>query len=113
MEFVDFGSFTEKLTALEGSAKRADEKLRALEDELLADPEAGDLVPGGGGIRKIRMAIRDRGKRDGARVIYYLQISRDIIFFLDIYPKSMKENLSPREVRELGALAKFLKDQPE
>jgi hypothetical protein len=48
-----------------------DEALRRIQEILLADPEAGDVIPGGGGLRKLRAPLPGRGKRGGARVIYY------------------------------------------
>ena len=66
MEFIETPTFTRLVTAL-----LSDEEYRALQNELLEDPERGDLIQGGGGIRKLRFALRGRGKRGGVRVIYY------------------------------------------
>lgn len=49
----------------------SDEELRALQLELLENPQAGALIPGSHGLRKLRVALEGRGKRGGARVIYY------------------------------------------
>ena len=49
----------------------SDEDLRGLQNFLLATPDAGDVISGGSGLRKLRWAVRGRGKRGGARVIYY------------------------------------------
>jgi hypothetical protein len=67
-EFIELNPFAkaaEKLLGLEG--------LRALQIKLLQDPEAGDLISGGRGLRKMRVALPGRGKSGGARVIYYLK----------------------------------------
>ena len=48
-----------------------DEEYRKLQEALLMRPEAGNLIPGGGGLRKIRWRIRSKGKRGGLRIIYY------------------------------------------
>ena len=66
MEFIETPTFTRLVTAL-----LSDEEYRALQNELLEDPERGVLIQGGGGIRKLRFAARGHGKRGGVRVIYY------------------------------------------
>lgn len=75
---------------------------------LLTDrPDAGVLVPSGGGLRKLRVAAKGKGKRGGARVIYYWQRQEpedSLITFLSIYAKNRKENLSPRELKFLREL---------
>ena len=76
----------------------------ALVAHLGADPEAGQLVPGSGGVRKIRWAIRGHGKRGGARVIYYYYNPSIPLFLLDIYAKNEKANLSEADKRSLKRL---------
>lgn len=51
----------------------SDDEYAALQQSLLANPEAGTVIPGAGGVRKLRWGIAGRGKRGGIRVIYYLQ----------------------------------------
>jgi len=75
---------------------------------LGANPEAGQLVPGTGGVRKIRWATRGRGKRGGARVIYYYYNPSIPLFLLDIYAKSEKANLSEADKRSLKRLLPML-----
>lgn len=86
----------------------SDEEYRAFQERLVANPEAGSLIPGGGGIRKIRMSLAGRGKRGWARVIYYWQARRDTIYMLLAYAKVVKTELSPREIRVLRDLVKAL-----
>lgn len=62
-----------------------------------ANPEAGDLIPGTGGVRKLRWALSGRGKRGGARVIYFFHNERLPVFLLAMYGKSEKANLSKAE----------------
>ena len=59
---------------------------------LAKNPEAGDIVPGSGGVRKIRWSRLGQGKRGGVRVIYYNQPSESLIWLLTIYAKSKKEH---------------------
>lgn len=75
---------------------------------LLTDrPDAGVLIPSSGGLRKLRVAAKGKGKRGGARVIYYWQRQEpedSLITFLSIYAKNRKENLSPKELKFLRQL---------
>ena len=64
---------------------------------LGANPEAGDIIPETGGVRKIRWALYGMGKRGGARVIYYYQSERLPVFLLSAYAKNRKANLSKAE----------------
>jgi mRNA-degrading endonuclease RelE of RelBE toxin-antitoxin system len=70
-------------------------------EELVAfvatNPEAGDVVPETGGVRKLRWGLSGRGKRGGARVIYYYHDEQVPILMLDMYPKNAKANLTKAE----------------
>ncbi|MGE3550600.1 MAG: type II toxin-antitoxin system RelE/ParE family toxin [Geobacter sp.] len=79
-----------------------------MQDDLAKNPQAGDLIPGGGGIRKLRFALPDKGKRGGARLIYYWQTSKDRTYMLLAYAKAKKENLEPEQVMVLKVLVKEL-----
>lgn len=86
----------------------------ALEQTILADPQAGDLVPGTGGLRKLRAAQRDlrRGKRGGVRV-YYLDLpDRGVTHLLAVFGKREKSDLSIAERRAVSALVTILKRDP-
>jgi len=60
---------------------------------IAANPEAGDVISGSGGCRKIRWSRPGMGKRGGVRVIYYNQLELEHIYLLLIYAKSAKENI--------------------
>ena len=64
---------------------------------LSVHPEAGDVIRGTGGIRKIRWAMPGRGKRGGSRVVYYWLTARDHIYLLTVYAKGVKDDLTPAE----------------
>jgi hypothetical protein len=84
-----------------------DEDLRALQNFLLASPDAGDVMPGSGGLRKLRWSIRGRGKRGGARVIYYHRhVSGECVYLIYAYAKNVREDLTRDQVRVLAQLMK-------
>lgn len=83
-----------------------DDEYAKLQWFLLEHPEIGDVIIGGGGIRKLRWAATGRGKRGGLRVIYYWADSRGQILMLEIYAKNEKTDLSAEEVAELKRFVK-------
>jgi hypothetical protein len=82
-----------------------DDEYRALQSFLAGDPEAGDVMPGTGGFRKLRWADRRRrkGKRGGLRVIYYYLVADAQIWLMTLYDKGEMANLSAAEKRLLKA----------
>ena len=68
---------------------------------LAGHPDAGKVIPGSGGIRKIRWAGSGRGKRGGLRVIYYWWVAADRISMLLVYPKNEQDTLSVDAVKQL------------
>jgi hypothetical protein len=83
-----------------------DEDYRRLQIRLLLDPEAGDLIAGSGGLRKVRMAARGRGKRGGARAIYYWIAARSRIYMLLAYAKNERDDLSQAQIKLLRMLVR-------
>jgi hypothetical protein len=83
-----------------------DEALRRLQARLVARPDVGDLIPGSGGLRKLRVALAGRGRRGGGRVIYYWQVAHDRIYLVFAYAKNVQGDLTPDQLRQLAALAK-------
>ena len=77
-------------------------------DDLVEDPARGDLIKGGGGIRKLRHAAQGRGKSGGVRVIYYWVKDDHQIFMLVVYPKTKKDNLTDKETAILREYVKGL-----
>ena len=73
-----------------------DEK-SAFIDYIACNPKAGDLVPGTGGIRKVRWAASGRGKRGGARIVYYWHAPGDRLLMLLAYAKGKQDDLTPRQ----------------
>ena len=60
---------------------------------IAANPEAGDVIPGSGGYRKVRWSLSGRGKRGGSRIIYFNQLADGEIWLLVIYSKSVRGNI--------------------
>jgi mRNA-degrading endonuclease RelE of RelBE toxin-antitoxin system len=72
-----------------------------LQQTLMKDPEAGDVVPESGGVRKLRWAATGRGKRGGYRVIYYVRHRHGVIWMLTMYPKNVTDNIPAHVLRKI------------
>jgi mRNA-degrading endonuclease RelE of RelBE toxin-antitoxin system len=83
-----------------------DDDFRRLQEFLLASPLAGDLIRGGGGLRKIPWSVRGRGKRGGARVIYYWHVAANCIYLVYGYTKSNRDDLTTSQMKVLRTLLK-------
>ena len=81
----------------------SDDALRRLQ-ALIAQPDAGDLIPGARGLRKLRWTMTGRGKCGGARVIYYWLSDDDRIYLVHAYAKNETTDLTPAQIRQLAAL---------
>jgi hypothetical protein len=79
----------------------SDEQYRAVQEQVVARPDAGDVIPGSGGLRKLRWAMAGHGKRGGLRIIYYWARAADQILMLFVYPKPEREDLTPAQLRQL------------
>jgi hypothetical protein len=86
------------------------EERGAIADHLAAHPADGDLIPGGGGIRKLRWGVAGRGKRSGVRVVHYFADRRYPVFILDVFAKNAKEDYTMSELSMMREVAKRLID---
>ena len=84
----------------------ADDERKAVVDLIAANPMVGDLIPEGGGIRKMRMPLQGRGKRGGARVIYYHHSERIPVFLLTVFAKNEQGDLTMSERHQLADAVK-------
>jgi hypothetical protein len=105
-EFIESSEFTDWVSKF-----LPDQVYSQLQQELMDDPEKGAVIPGCGGLRKVRTADpkRGKGKRGGARVIYLHIPEAKWFYLLDIYDKDEQEDLSAGQKRELSKLAAELK----
>jgi mRNA-degrading endonuclease RelE of RelBE toxin-antitoxin system len=102
----------EEVDPFDATARRSgltDDERAALTDYVARDPEAGDLIPGTGGLRKLRWGGKGKGKRGGYRVIYFFFNHSVPVFLLAIYPKNQQVDLTPQQKKQLSALAEALK----
>jgi hypothetical protein len=79
---------------------------RQLQEEMMRHPEAGDVIAGTGGLRKLRFGDRTRGKgkRGGLRVIYYWCVAADQFWLFTLYDKNEAVDLTASERKALGAM---------
>ena len=80
-----------------------DAAFQQLQIALLVDPLAGDLIPASGGLRKLRLALAGRGKRGGARLIYWYLAEGDRIYLLHAYAKNTQSDLTREQLKRLAA----------
>src|ERR1700757_4103137 len=78
-------------------------------DFIARNPEAGDLIPASGGVRKVRWGRRGSGKRGGVRIIYFYHDPAMPLYLLMIYAKARRDDLSPDARRMVQGLAERLK----
>ena len=83
----------------------------ALEERIAADPTAGDVIPGLGGLRKLRFALAGRGKRGGGRAIYFSLVADDLAVMVFAYSKSEKEDLTQDEKNAARVLMKEISNE--
>ena len=97
MEFIEATAFTKYVYKY-----LSEEEYFGLQSFLLEFPEAGKIVPGSGGVRKVRWAIAGKGKSGGVRVIYYFKRQDDEIWLLTIFSKSETENIPAHILRQIA-----------
>ena len=97
MIFIETSRFTKLL-----SEYLSDDEYRMLQWHLQEKPDAGDIVRGSGGVRKVRWAPEGKGKSGGVRVIYYWKKSEYEIWMLTIYSKSERESIPGHLLKKIA-----------
>jgi hypothetical protein len=92
MVFIETSIFTKKHPQY-----LSDDEYRELQNFLINKPNAGDLIQGTGGLRKLRWSLGNKGKQGGVRIIYYWQLAKEQIYFMTLYSKNEKVDLSPQD----------------
>lgn len=96
MIIVETSVFTRQVLSL-----LEEEEYRRLQTVLVAHPEIGKIIPGSGGLRKLRWGAQGRGKRGGVRIIYYWVVRQDRILMLLIYGKNEQDDLTADQLKVL------------
>lgn len=96
MEFIEFSHFAKNISLLGD-----DDEYLSLQLHMMEQPDAGVVMPGGGGLRKLRWAGSGHGKRGGLRLIYYYVTAEGQILLLHLYAKNEMENLSSEQLKQL------------
>jgi hypothetical protein len=78
-----------------------DDEYRELQVALMESPESGNVIPGSGGVRKLRWRAPGRGKRGGYRVIYLPRTAQHVIWMLTMYPKNVAESIPVNVLRQI------------
>ncbi len=85
------------------------EELEELKNALALNPYIGDEIPGTGGIRKLRFGAKQKGKRGGSRVIYFVYDEDNPVFLITCFGKNEAFDLSPSEKKLFTAFARTIK----
>jgi mRNA-degrading endonuclease RelE of RelBE toxin-antitoxin system len=97
MKFIETTIFTKLMPEY-----LTDDEYRVFQWHLLLNPEAGDIVRGSGGVRKVRWAPKGKGKSGGVRIMYYFKKSDDEIWLLTIYSKSERATIPGHILKKIA-----------
>ena len=107
MIFVETSLFTQRIVQV-----MDDDAYGELQEHLAEHPDAGAMIAGSGGVRKIRWRGSGRGKHGGSRLIYYWDFEYQILM-LYVYMKNERENLTPDQISMMREIAKEFKNEQE
>ncbi|MCA3287930.1 MAG: hypothetical protein ING09_15390 [Roseomonas sp.] len=106
MQIVRTGLYLRQMKRLGASST----DMGRLEAEIAVNPQAGDVIPGLMGLRKIRFSLGNKGKRGGGRAVYFLVVSDDVAVMIFAYAKSAQEDLTTEQRKAALALLKEMTD---
>lgn len=106
MLIIETSVFTRCITAL-----MEDEHYAELQAALIRQPDQGVLIPGSGGLRKIRWKMPEKGKRGGVRIIYYWRRADEQLWMLYAYAKTRQENLTRSQLATLRTIVERWNDE--
>jgi len=106
MQIVRTGLYLRQMKRLGASST----DMGRLEAEIALNPQVGDVIPGLMGLRKIRFALGNKGKRGGGRAVYFLMVSEDVAVMIFAYAKSAQEDLTTEQRKAALALLKEMTD---
>jgi hypothetical protein len=106
LEFVYLGLFERTRKGV-----LTDAEVKELEDELLANPQAGVVMANTGGVRKVRAAQEQRGKSGSARVVYLYVPEQATVYFILAFPKNVQGNLTDAQKKQVRAVVAQIRDE--
>ena len=104
--FIEHPTFTKQIESL-----FSDEEYRRLQTDLAANPESGDVIPGLGGLRKVRWGAKGKGKRGGARIIYLFIPEPGLIYLFYTYTKGDIADMSSEQKKRLSKAIEQIKTE--
>ena len=106
MVIIETSIFTRLIKELMG-----DDSYSEMQEALVQKPDVGDLIPDSGGLRKVRWKMEGKGKRGGARIIYYWQTTDDQLWMLYGYAKAETEDLTKDQLKPLRDIVERWKNE--
>lgn len=108
IQLLPFSRYLDELI-VQGKLSKSD--FETFEWKLIKNPQEGDVIPGLSGLRKTRLKVMNKGKSGGFRVDYLDIPEKGKLYFIVLYPKNVKEDLSPDEKKMIARLVKQLKEE--
>jgi mRNA-degrading endonuclease RelE of RelBE toxin-antitoxin system len=102
MRIIETPIFTKRVEEI-----LSEEEYRLFQIKLIGDPEAGNIIKGGGGIRKIRWSGSGRGKRGGSRILYYWYNTQGLLLMLFIFKKNENDDLTKAQLKTLKTIVEI------
>ena len=99
MRIIETPIFTKRVKEI-----LSDEEYRLFQIKLIDNPEAGNIIKGSGGIRKIRWSGSGRGKRGGSRILYYWYNTQGVLLMLFIFKKNESDDLTKSQLNDLKTI---------